>query len=125
VVGVIPACDNTGSPPTGPVSGGNVSALDIGTMLVIANVVVARDANGVYAMSAICTHEGCFVSDGQKTIVAGLYCGCHGSAFDGEGQVTRGPAGRPLQHYAVAIDGAGEITVDGSQPVADSTRTPA
>jgi nitrite reductase/ring-hydroxylating ferredoxin subunit len=124
MLGAIPACDTTGSPPTGPVSGGNVSALDIGTMLVIANVVVGRDAIGVYAMSAICTHEGCFVSDGPKTIAAGLSCGCHGSAFDGDGLVTRGPANRPLQHYAVSIDAAGAITVDGSQPVADSTRTP-
>ncbi len=123
VLGAIPACQTTGTPPTGPVGGGNVSALDVGTMLVIANIVVGRDANGVYAMSAICTHEGCYVSDGPKTIAAGLYCGCHGSAFDGDGQVTHGPANRPLQHYAVSIDAAGEIIVDGSQPVADSTRT--
>jgi nitrite reductase/ring-hydroxylating ferredoxin subunit len=125
VLGAVPACQTTGTPPTGPVGGGNVSALDIGTMLVIANIAVGRDAKGVYAMSAICTHQGCYVSDDTKTIAAGLYCGCHGSAFDGDGQVTHGPANRPLQHYAVSIDAAGEITVDGGQPVADSTRTPA
>jgi Rieske Fe-S protein len=126
VVGAaLPACGNpTGTPPTGPVDVGNISALSVGTMLTMSNVVVARDATGVYAMSAICTHAGCFLVDGARTIAAGLGCPCHGSAFDGDGQVTRGPAGAPLQHYAVAIAADGTITVDGSQPVAATTRTP-
>jgi nitrite reductase/ring-hydroxylating ferredoxin subunit len=125
VIGAIPACGHpTGTAPTGPVPAGNVSALDIGTLLVIGDVAVGRDATGVYAMSAVCTHESCLVDDGHKTIAAGLTCPCHGSAFDGDGQVTQGPANRPLQHYAVAIAANGDITVDGSQPVADSTRTP-
>jgi Rieske Fe-S protein len=125
VIGVLPACGHpTGTAPTGPVQAGNVSALDIGTLLVVGDVAVGRDANGVYAMSAVCTHQSCLV-DGHKTIAAGLSCPCHGSAFDGNGIVTQGPANQPLQHYAVAIDASGEITVDGSQPVADGTRTPA
>jgi Rieske Fe-S protein len=94
-------------------------------MHVVSNVVVARDADGVYAMSAICTHAGCFVSDTAGTIAAGLYCPCHGSAFDGEGVVTKGPAPVALAHYTVTIAADGSITVDGSQPVAASTRTPA
>ena len=94
-------------------------------MRVVSNVVVARDANGVYAMSAICTHAGCFVSDTAGTIAAGLSCPCHGSAFDGEGVVTKGPAPVALEHYTVTIAADGSITVDGSQPVAASTRTPA
>jgi Rieske Fe-S protein len=123
---VAPACGpQTGSPPTGPVPAGNVSELSVGAMHVISNVVVARDADGVYAMSAICTHAGCFVSDTSGTIAAGLTCPCHGSAFDGEGVVTRGPAPVALAHYAVTIAADGSITVDGSQPVAASTRTPA
>jgi Rieske Fe-S protein len=114
----------TGSPPTGPVPGGNVSELAVGAMHVISNVVIARDADGVYAMSAICTHAGCFVSDAAGTISAGLYCPCHGSAFDGEGLVTKGPAPVALAHYAVTIGADGSITVDGSQLVAAGTRTP-
>ncbi len=117
-------CGNpTGSPPTGPVSGGNLSALAVGALVVMSNVVVARDGNGVYAMSGVCTHAGCLLSDGPSTIAAGLYCPCHGSSFDGNGAVTHGPARAPLQHYLVAIAGDGSITVDGSQLVAQSART--
>jgi cytochrome b6-f complex iron-sulfur subunit len=124
VVSAIPGCGNpTGSPPSGPVNAGNVSALSVGTLLVMSNVVVARDANGVYAMSAICTHAGCFLDDSTDTIASGLSCPCHGSSFDGSGAVTNGPASTPLQHYAVAIAADGTVTIDGGQPVSASTRT--
>ncbi len=122
VVNAIPACQQTGSPPTGPVAAGNVSALSIGSLIVMDDVVVARDANGVYAMSRICTHQGCFV-DGSD-VAAGLHCPCHGSAFDGNGAVTHGPAGSPLQHYAVTIAADGTMTVEGAQPVTSDVRTP-
>jgi len=124
--GAVSGCGNpTGSPPTGPVAAGNISALTVGSLLVMTNFVVARDADGVYAMSAICTHAGCFLDDGADKISAGLSCPCHGSTFDGEGTVTAGPARTPLQHYAVTIAADGSLTVDGSQPVSTSTRTPA
>jgi Rieske Fe-S protein len=113
----------TGSPPTGPVSGGNLSALAVGALVVMSNVVVARDGNGVYAMSGVCTHAGCLLTDGPSTIAGGLYCACHGSIFDGNGAVTRGPARSPLQHYLVTIAADGGITVDGSQLVAANART--
>jgi cytochrome b6-f complex iron-sulfur subunit len=113
-----------GSPPTGPVPAGNVSALAVGTLLTMSNIVVARDVDGLYAMSAVCTHAGCLLSDSSETISAGLFCGCHGSTFDGDGKVTRGPAGTPLQHYTVTIAADGSLTVEGSQPVSASTRTP-
>jgi Rieske Fe-S protein len=76
-------------------------------------------------MSAVCTHAGCLLDDGASTIVAGLDCPCHGSTFDGNGGVTGGPARSPLQHYAVTIAADGGITVDGSQAVSASSRTPA
>jgi nitrite reductase/ring-hydroxylating ferredoxin subunit len=121
----LPACGNPkGSPPTGPVTVGNMSALAVGTMHVMGNVVVAQDAGGVYAMSAVCTHAGCLLDDGAGTVASGLSCPCHGSTFDGDGAVTRGPAFQPLQHYAVAIASDGTITVDGSQQVSPGTRTP-
>jgi len=123
VVAALPACGNpTGSPLTGPVNVGNVSALSLGTMLVMSNVVLARDANGVYAMSAVCTHAGCLLDDSSSTIASGLYCPCHGSTFDGSGAVTNGPARSPLEHFAVTIAADGSITVDGSQTVSSSTR---
>jgi nitrite reductase/ring-hydroxylating ferredoxin subunit len=124
IAAAVPACGNqTGSPPTGPVAAGNVSALSVGSLLVMENIVVARDADGVYAMSAVCTHQGCFVNDAGGTIAGGLHCPCHGSAFDGNGTVTHGPAGSALQHYAVTIASDGSMTVEGGQPVTASTRT--
>ena len=124
--GAVSGCGNpTGTAPTGPVAAGNVSALSVGALLVMTNVAVARDVNGVYAMSAVCTHAGCLLDDGADTIAAGLGCPCHGSTFDGNGTVTNGPASSPLQHYAVTIAADGSITADGSQPVSASTRTPA
>jgi cytochrome b6-f complex iron-sulfur subunit len=99
-----------------------MSALAVGTMLVMSNIVVAQDARGVYAMSAVCTHAGCLLDDTPGTIASGLFCPCHGSAFDGNGAVTRGPARQPLQHYAVSIAADGTITVDGSKPVSADTR---
>jgi nitrite reductase/ring-hydroxylating ferredoxin subunit len=120
----LPACmGDTGAPPIGPVAAGNISALPVGTLIVMSNIVVARDSGGLYAMSAICTHQGCFLEDAGKTIVNGLRCPCHGSAFDGNGLVTNGPAGRALQHYAVTVASDGTITVQGDQKVDATTRT--
>jgi Rieske Fe-S protein len=122
----LPACGPaTGSPPTGTVSAGNVSGLAVGSLHVMSNVVVGHDAGGLYAMSAVCTHAGCLLDDRASTIAAGLSCPCHGSTFDGNGAVTGGPARSSLQHYAVMVAADGSVTVDGSQPVAASARTPA
>jgi Rieske Fe-S protein len=122
----VPGCANpTGTPPTGQVGAGNLSALAVGALLVMTNFAVGRDANGIYAMSAVCTHAGCLLDDGASTIAAGLGCPCHGSTFDGNGSVTAGPARSPLEHYAVSIAADGSITVDGSQTVSASTRTAA
>jgi cytochrome b6-f complex iron-sulfur subunit len=116
----------TGSPPTGSVSAGKVADLKLGTLQIYSsNVVVGLDNQGVYAMSAVCTHAGCLVEDTSGTISAGLSCPCHGSTFDGNGAVTRGPARTPLQHYQVTIATDGSITVDGSKPVGANVRVAA
>jgi len=117
-------CEQKGSPPDGPLSGGNVSALAVGSLIVMSNIAVGMDAQGVYGMSAVCTHAGCLLDDGTMKIAAGLDCPCHGSKFDGNGDVVEGPADAPLQHYLVTIAADGSITVDGSQPVGAAVRTP-
>lgn len=58
-------------------------------------------ADGSYAaLSPICTHRGCTVD------VAGdhLLCPCHGSMYDREGQVMRGPAERALRRFATSLE---------------------
>ena len=115
----------TGSPPSGPVGGIKVADLRMnGLVILSSNVAVGRDSQGVYAMSSICTHAGCLLEDNAETIAAGLACPCHGSTFDGNGQVTGGPARQALQHYQVTIASDGSITVDGSSPVAADVRQP-
>ena len=105
----------------GVIAAGNVSALSVGSLQAVASVALAvgRDAQGVYAMSLICPHEGC-ESDVQGT---GVFCACHGSQFDANGAVLRGPAQQPLDHYPVTIAATGEISVDTSKTVDASTRT--
>ncbi|MFI5300880.1 MAG: Rieske (2Fe-2S) protein [Polyangiales bacterium] len=111
----------------GTVSAGNVSALPVGSLHAVPGqpVAIGRDTGGVYAMTLTCTHGGCDMGSQGSVSSAGLFCGCHGSQFDGNGNVTRGPANAPLAHFAVSIDAAGEVTVDGAQEVAASTRAPA
>jgi cytochrome b6-f complex iron-sulfur subunit len=115
----------TGSPPTGPVSGGKVANLKLGALQILSsNVVIGLDSQGVFAMSAVCPHAGCLIEDASGAITDGLSCPCHGSTFDGNGAVTHGPARTALQHYQVTIATDGSITVDGSKPVAASVRVP-
>lgn len=81
------------------------------------NVAVVRDADGVYAVSLVCTHLGCIVAPSQT----GFDCPCHGSRFARDGTVTHGPA--PVALHWVRIDGAeGEYTVDESVEVPQGTR---
>lgn len=69
-------------------------------------VAVFRDAEGVYAISTICTHLGCVV----KANPEGFECPCHGSRFKGDGAVAKGPAPRPLSWLKVrAADGGFHI----------------
>ncbi|MSM38978.1 MAG: Rieske 2Fe-2S domain-containing protein [Geobacter sp.] len=64
-------------------------------------VAVVRSESGYYALSLVCTHLGCTVSVGAS----GLFCPCHGSVFDREGRVVKGPATRPLPRLTVAVRG--------------------
>lgn len=80
-------------------------------------VAVFRDQEGVYAISRVCTHLGCIV----KPTDAGFECPCHGSRYDGNGTVTKGPAPRPLQWLEVKEQG-GALFVDEGKSVPAGTR---
>jgi Rieske Fe-S protein len=84
------------------------------------NVVVARDARGLYAFSAVCPHEGCVV---RITRGASTICPCHDSTFDDDGDWTGGPARRPLLNHPVQVC-EGRVYVDRSLGVPLGTRTP-
>lgn len=64
--------------------------------------VVRPAENTIGAFSAICTHQGCTVTDGGDA----LDCACHGARFARmTGAVLRGPATEPLPPIAVHVNG--------------------
>ena len=81
------------------------------------NVALFRDEQGVYAISRVCTHLGCIV----KPTTEGFECPCHGSRYDRDGLVTKGPAPRPLQWLEVKEQG-GVLYVDEGSSVAAGTK---
>ena len=60
-------------------------------------IVLIRNGGSYRALGARCTHLGCQVQPGKHA----LRCPCHGSVFDLEGNVIRGPAKKPLSRYPV------------------------
>jgi cytochrome b6-f complex iron-sulfur subunit len=66
--------------------------------------VLIRLPDGDYeALSAKCTHLGCTVAFQQPEDI--FYCNCHGSEFNIDGKVLKGPAPLPLSQYVVSISG--------------------
>lgn len=120
------ACSGGGATPAqvGVVSAGNVAQLAVGTLRVAdgAPACIGRDAEGVYAMTLTCTHTGCDMGTNGSVSSQGLFCGCHGSEFDANGSVLRGPARYPLDHFAVTVDETGNLTIHGDQVVAATER---
>jgi cytochrome b6-f complex iron-sulfur subunit len=73
---------------------------------------------GIYAISAVCTHLGCVVSETEE----GFFCPCHGSHFDSAGKVKGGPAPRPLPWYRVSMAFDGQLVVDANEEVKPGTK---
>lgn len=89
---------------------------DGATFLPESRLFILRKGNSFRAVSAICTHLGCTVNlagDGQS-----FACPCHGSRFNAQGQVTSGPAPRPLEWFLVSLSHDGRLLIDTTRPVA-------
>ena len=73
--------------------------------------VLFKSKTGVYAYSAVCTHEGCTVQYNPAS--KNLQCGCHGAVFDpGKGgTVVTGPTNKPLPKIKVAVAGSWIVEV--------------
>ncbi len=71
-------------------------------------VCIVREGGKLCAISTTCTHLGCIIAPSET----GFACPCHGSRFDQDGNVTGGPAPKPLPWYQVSLAPNGEIEVD-------------
>jgi cytochrome b6-f complex iron-sulfur subunit len=80
-------------------------------------VAIFRDAEGIHAVSTVCTHLGCVVKPNPE----GFECPCHGSRFARDGVVTKGPAPRALPWLQVSSKG-GVLIVDEGTAVPAGTK---
>ena len=78
------------------------------------NVLVMHDERGLRALSLVCTHLGCITSHEEG---GGFVCPCHGSRFDAEGRVVKGPAPSRLRYLAISRAPSGDLLVDSDSPV--------
>lgn len=88
-------------------------------------IYIGHDAQGFFAMDSICPHEnrnmGASAFD-PNDLSGGFQCPYHGATFDGNGNVTGGPASSDLPHWALTTDASGTFFVDYSQQVSASCR---
>jgi cytochrome b6-f complex iron-sulfur subunit len=68
---------------------------------------ILHTGDGFKALSLVCTHLGCTVEQAQ----GGFACPCHGSRYDAQGSVTRGPASQPLRQLRTELNQAGHLIV--------------
>jgi len=89
---------------------GRSSEFPVGTIKYLSDqqVYVFSDTEGIYAISAVCTHLGCVVNKEE----AGFTCPCHGSRYDLDGNVLKGAAPRDLPRYRISLLPSGRLEVD-------------
>jgi Rieske Fe-S protein len=97
----------TPPPPPPPAALADTSEIPVGGGKVFEGkkVVVTQPQAGTFkAFSAVCTHQGCLVTEVQDGTIV---CPCHGSAFKvSDGSVAQGPASRPLAARRIKVDGS-------------------
>jgi nitrite reductase/ring-hydroxylating ferredoxin subunit len=89
-----------------------------------AGLLLGRDAGGLYAMTATCTHNQCDLTNYGTFTASGISCGCHGSMFSPTGQAIHGPAIDPLEHFKVTVGADDAWAIDRATVVAATERTP-
>lgn len=77
------------------------------TLLPQVPAALRHDSKGYFAISIKCTHLGCTVDKPGET----FECPCHGSRFDENGILTRGPATRDLPSLRVELNEEGNLIV--------------
>lgn len=83
----------------------------------VERVCIVREGNRLAAISTTCTHLGCIVAIADT----GFACPCHGSRYDQDGNVTGGPAPKPLPWFKLTLAPNGELEVDKNTQVDPGT----
>ena len=82
------------------------------------HVYVFSEQEGIYAMSAVCTHLECIViKEG-----GGFVCPCHGSRYGVDGGIEKGPAPKRLAWYGISRLQNGQLLVDKKRKVKPGVR---
>ena len=82
----------------------NLSAVDT------ALIVTRESASVFHALDSVCTHAGCTVGTFVQQ-QGHMQCPCHGSRYDIQGRVVRGPAEENLASFVIEFDGADELKI--------------
>lgn len=107
---VLAACSGSGygtNPGSAPSPSGTLTiaktAVPTGSGMEKNGFIVTQPTAGTFkAFSNICTHQGCPITDISGSTIM---CNCHGSEFNLDGSVKRGPASRPLTAAKITEDG--------------------
>ncbi len=67
------------------------------------SIIINSTGKGYLAFSRVCTHLGCLVKYNQERQL--FICPCHAGEFDLEGNVISGPPPKPLEKFAVKVEG--------------------
>ncbi|WNG80221.1 Rieske (2Fe-2S) protein [Mycobacterium sp. ITM-2016-00316] len=98
-----PAPENTTQVPAAAIA--RTSEVPVGSGVIVGTgdraVVLTQPSPGKFnCFSSVCTHAGCSVSE---VVGAVINCPCHGSGFNLDGTVAKGPATRPLDAKSIAV----------------------
>lgn len=90
--------------PSAPTAGqllASAAEIPVGSGRIVGDTIVTQPAAGVFhGFVARCTHAGCVLTE---VIDAQIVCPCHGSKFDLDGAVVRGPATQPLVAVPISV----------------------
>jgi cytochrome b6-f complex iron-sulfur subunit len=75
------------------------------TLLPEPGALLVHTPDGFSALSLTCPHLGCQVNPEQD----GFACPCHGSRYDPNGELVRGPAKEPLSRLRVEVNDQGHL----------------
>ena len=108
------ADDSTSAPlDAGPLSKYSADGITATWMPAPTKVALVRHGGKLYACTTVCPHRGATImeEDDKNSFV----CPKHHSTFDIAGDVTHGPARKPLDRFAISVDANNHVIVDPSQ----------